>query len=104
MNPRRRPDHVIPRRLQALTADLTSAEAGDVKALHRTRVASRRVREALPIVSDVLAPHSFKKARQKARALTQALGSVRELDVALEVLAHKPTDSDVRRMAVERVR
>lgn len=55
--------------------------AGDAAALHRARVASRRLRELLPLLAS--APG---KARRRVRTLTQALGRVRELDVALQLL------------------
>lgn len=94
----------MPKRLQALVHDLTAAIEGDAKALHRSRVASRRVREALPIVGKALTPDALRKAQRRARALTRALGSVRELDVAMDVLSQRPADTATRRMAVERVR
>ncbi len=97
-------DVLIRQRLEALVRDLPSARAGDIEALHRTRVASRRMREALPFVD--LTSHAVKtgRVRRTARGLTRALGRVRELDVALGILSECSTGTPARRRVVERVR
>lgn len=102
MDPKSRLEAVLPKRLHALVRDLPSAAGGDVEAVHRTRVASRRVREALPIFED----HSgrLRKARRRTRALTRALGAVRELDVALDLLAGRTASSSNGRAALEVLR
>jgi CHAD domain-containing protein len=81
----RRFQQALGRRLRVLDRELPAALDHDAKALHRTRVASRRLREVLPIIeqSAALAPTLHKS---RVRSLTRALGSVRELDVALELL------------------
>jgi CHAD domain-containing protein len=83
----RRFQQALGRRLKVLDQDLPAALEHDAKALHRTRVASRRLREVLPVIeqSVALAP-PFHKRRGDVRRLTRALGGVRELDVALELL------------------
>jgi len=59
----------------------------DVEALHRSRVASRRVREVLPVLHGSEAAGGAPAAlRKRVRQLTRALGGVRELDVALLIL------------------
>jgi CHAD domain-containing protein len=63
---------------------LQGVEKGDVRALHRTRVASRRLREVLPVLaldSDVTA-----KLSSRLRKITSRLGEVREADVLLGVI------------------
>jgi CHAD domain-containing protein len=63
---------------------LHGVEEGDVRAIHRTRVATRRLRELLPILqldSDLAA-----KLGRRLRKITTRLGSVRELDVLLLVI------------------
>jgi CHAD domain-containing protein len=79
---------VLTRRLHALETDLPAALEHDVEALHRSRVASRRLREALPVIgggSDERRRH-VRKTRHLVRDLTRALGGVREIDVALALL------------------
>jgi CHAD domain-containing protein len=73
----------IRQRLGALSRTLPSAHAGDVTAVHQARVATRRLREALPLVAR---GSSLQKHRRRVRRLTRALGPVRELDVALLTL------------------
>ena len=71
-------------RLERFTQALQGVEEGDVRAIHRTRVASRRLREVLPVLqldADVL-----HKLSRRLRKITDRLGTVRELDVLLGVL------------------
>jgi CHAD domain-containing protein len=75
------PAALVTRRTRVLLRQLPAALEGDAAALHRTRVASRRLRELLPLLAT--APG---KARRRVRKLTRALGRVRELDVALQLL------------------
>jgi CHAD domain-containing protein len=74
---------LIRQRLAALTKHLPSARTGDVTAIHQARVATRRLREALPLVAH---GRRARKLTKRIRRLTRALGSVRELDVALLTL------------------
>jgi CHAD domain-containing protein len=78
---------LLRRRARAVLEPLPQALAGDPAALHRARVASRRLREALPVVG--AGPHmtgARRRVQKLAKRLTRALGSVRELDVALQIL------------------
>ena len=59
---------------------MPGAVGGDAEALHQARVASRRIREALPL--EIRPP---RKLMRQVRRITRALGPVRELDVALMV-------------------
>jgi len=76
------------RRLRALTCELPGARAGDVDSVHRLRVASRRLREALPAVGvgRTVQDDRLRRVQRQVRRLTRALGGVRELDVALGLL------------------
>ncbi|HEY3380201.1 MAG TPA: CHAD domain-containing protein [Vicinamibacterales bacterium] len=82
----------LARRLLVLDRDLPAALQFDAEALHRTRVASRRLREVLPALpSDGRnSGNGYERDRRQVRArvrrLTRALGGVRELDVALALL------------------
>jgi CHAD domain-containing protein len=65
-------------------------EAGDGEALHRSRVATRRLREALPLVKG--RGRERRRLRRELRRVTRALGPVRELDVALGLAGALATD------------
>jgi CHAD domain-containing protein len=52
---------------------------GDARALHQTRVASRRLREILPVLQ--VEPDVASRLGRRLRKVTQRLGAVRELDV-----------------------
>jgi CHAD domain-containing protein len=73
----RRPLHLFTRMLHGV-------EEGDVRALHRTRVASRRLRELLPILQ--LDSDLTRKLGRRLRDVTRRLGVVRELDVLSVIL------------------
>ena len=88
-------------RLGALTRALPAAQKGDVESLHQARVATRRLREALPLVAP---GHRQRQLDRKVRGLTRALGPVRELDVALLILDELEAAGDVPRPAVIRLR
>jgi CHAD domain-containing protein len=74
---------LIRQRLGALSRTLPPARAGDVTSVHQARVATRRLREALPLITR---GSSLRKHTRRVRRLTRALGPVRELDVALSTL------------------
>jgi CHAD domain-containing protein len=66
-------------RLERFTRMLHGLPEGDVRALHRTRVASRRLREILPVLE--LDPDVARRLGRRLRKVTERLGVVRELDV-----------------------
>ncbi len=72
---------LLRKRLERFTRLLPGVEQGDVTALHRTRVASRRLRELLPILQ--LDSEIARKLNRRLRKVTAHLGIVRELDVLL---------------------
>jgi CHAD domain-containing protein len=65
--------------------------------VHQARVATRRLREALPLLPD---GKRRRKLERAARRLTRLLGTVRELDVALEMLEEVGREAGVPRAAV----
>jgi CHAD domain-containing protein len=74
-------------RLETLDRDLEGVFDHDVEAVHRTRVASRRIREALPVIgADDRRARDLRRTRATVRQLTRALGGVRELDVSIAIL------------------
>jgi len=69
--------------LNRLTEQMDGAKkAEDVECVHQMRVASRRLRSALPVFKDCF-PKSFKKWRKEIRAVTKVLGAARDLDVQI---------------------
>ena len=71
-------------RLERFSRAIPGVETGDIRAVHRTRVASRRLRELLPTLQ--FEGKSAKLSHQ-VRKLTRRLGSIRETDVMLLLIA-----------------
>jgi CHAD domain-containing protein len=65
---------------------VSGARKGDVTAVHQARVASRRLRELLPVAIWVGPADLARRARIEVRRATQNLGGVRELDVTRGLL------------------
>lgn len=95
---------MLQRQSRALKRQLPGAVKGDDRAVHQARVASRRLRESVPVLSAGLKGSKANKARRKIRRLTGALGMVRELDVALKVVDELRQSGDVPRAAVDELR
>ncbi|HWF84721.1 MAG TPA: CHAD domain-containing protein [Vicinamibacterales bacterium] len=95
--------HVLLRtRLERFTRLLHGLAQGDVNALHRTRVASRRLRELLPILQ--LDHDVADKIGRRLRRVTARLGTVRELDVLLILIDELQESRRHDRPALKRVR
>lgn len=94
-------EYLIRQRVSALRRALPAAREGDVTSLHQARVASRRLRAALPLVAS---GPKVQKATKSVRRLTRALGPVRELDVALLILDELEHSGDVPQSAIDRLR
>jgi CHAD domain-containing protein len=63
---------------------LPGVDKGDERALHRARVASRRLREIVPVLQ--LDADVTRKLSRRLRRITRRLGEVRELDVMLSLV------------------
>jgi CHAD domain-containing protein len=87
MNPQEPPETLWYKQLAALERSWPDVRRGDAEGLHQARVASRRIREALPIVAAGDDPARVRKLGRKVREVTRALGPVRALDVSVTVLA-----------------
>lgn len=83
---------------------MPAAQAGDMRSVHQARVASRRLREALPVLRASVDRHALTRVRDQVREMTRALGPVRELDVALEHLDQIALRNVVSSRALGRVR
>jgi CHAD domain-containing protein len=95
---------LLQRLSRALKRYLPAAIAGNDQGVHQARVTTRRLREAVPVLSTGLTGSKAGKARRKIRRLTRALGSVRELDVTVQLLDELARSPQVSRDAVEDVR
>jgi CHAD domain-containing protein len=73
--------HLLRTRLDRLARSLAQIDDGDARSLHRVRIASRRLRELLPLLE--LHPDRAKKIGRRLRKVTRRLGTVRELDVVM---------------------
>jgi CHAD domain-containing protein len=94
MNARTSYDSLWRKRLDALTAVWPDFLHGQTAGLHKVRVATRRIREALAIVGATASPAKVKKLNRKMRDLTRHLGPIRELDVELGMLEEQPPDNE----------
>src|SRR5687768_12313903 len=95
---------LLERRARALQRYLPAAIRGDHHGVHQARVATRRLREAVPVLTRGVKGARAGKARVQIRRLTRALGTVRELDVTLHLLDELARRADVSRNALEDVR
>lgn len=71
-------------RIDRFMRPLPGIEVGDVRAVHQARVASRRLRELLPVLQ--LDQDAARKLVRRLRKVTRRLGAVRELDVLLPLI------------------
>ena len=92
------------RRARALKRHVAEAVKGDGTGVHQARVASRRLREAVPVLAADVKGSRKGNAQRKIRRLTQALGQVRELDVTLAILDDMAQRETFPRAALEDVR
>lgn len=90
-------------RAKDLARHMAGAIKGDRTSVHQGRVASRRLRESLPVAGRG-AGQAARRARRSFREITRALGPVRELDVALGHLEDGLEGARIPRIAIERVR
>lgn len=78
---------IILQQLNAMVAEIEGVKkAEDIEAVHRMRVATRRLRSAMPIFGPFLAPRRHEEWRKRIRAVTRALGAARDTDVQIEHL------------------
>ena len=88
---------LISQQLNTLSRGLAGARAGDADAIHQSRVATRRLREALPLL---MLGSTGRKVERGVRRLTRALGPLRELDVALITLDELDSSGEVPRAGI----
>src|SRR6202158_2797757 len=71
----------IAAQLRAMTAEHANALAGDVEAIHRLRVATRRLRAGLRMLREVAPGGEAQSTADELAWLCGAIGAVRDLDV-----------------------
>lgn len=93
-------------RLPALAQEIDGVRlAEDIECVHRMRVASRRVRNALALFGDDLPQKQYDMWRVELRRITRVLGAARDTDVQIawvEDFSNQMTDADLR-LGVERL-
>jgi CHAD domain-containing protein len=92
---------LLTKRLKQFTRLLHALGEGDVRALHRTRVASRRLREILPVLQ--LKAEVADRLGRRLKKVTGRLGEVRELDVLAELTAELQKSGEHDPQALRRV-
>jgi CHAD domain-containing protein len=95
---------ILRQRLVTLLTAMPAAQSGDETSVHQARVASRRLREALPVLGARADLHKLGRVDRRVRRITRALGPVRELDVALLLLAELEGKGAASVRAIGRVR
>jgi len=95
---------LLKQRLTTLIDAMPAAQAGDMRSVHQARVATRRLREALPVLRTSVNTQGLRRVKRQVRRMTRALGPVRELDVALLQLDEQSAHSVVSTRALARVR
>lgn len=95
---------LLRQRLVSLLTAMPAAQEGDETSVHQARVASRRLREALPVLGTRADEAALDRVQKRVRRITRALGPVRELDVTLLLLAELEGKEAAPVRAIERVR
>ena len=95
---------LLRQRLVSLLRAMPAAQEGDEISVHQARVASRRLREALPVLGTTADEDALDRAGRRVRRITRALGPVRELDVTLLLLAELEGKGAAPQRGIARVR
>lgn len=95
---------LLRQRLVSLLTAMPAAQEGDETSVHLARVASRRLREALPVLGARADGDALDRAEKRVKRITRALGPVRELDVTLLLLAELEGKGAAPKRAIGRVR
>jgi CHAD domain-containing protein len=95
---------LLKQRLTTMLDAMPAAQSGDTRSVHQARVATRRLREALPVLRSSVNATALTRVRRQVRKMTRALGPVRELDVSLAHLDELAKKDLVSARALSRVR
>ena len=83
--------------LEAFTKEIDGVRAAeDIEYIHRMRVASRRLRAALPLFRSCYPAKNYSRWSEEIREITRALGEARDMDVQIAYLTkyHKRVEKD----------
>jgi len=73
--------------LMAMRAEIDGVhKANDIEAIHRMRVASRRLRTAITLFADYLPARKLRIWQKQLKNTTRSLGAARDTDVQIEIL------------------
>jgi CHAD domain-containing protein len=92
---------LLKKRLRRFTQTFAGLEKGDIVALHRARIASRRLRGLVPLLE--LDSGRARRLSRRLRKITTRLGRVRELDVLLLLIDQLHESRRPHRQALGRV-
>lgn len=81
--------HFLREHVRRLFANLPRAAAGEEEPIHQVRVASRRLRVALPVAACKPAGRRVRRALKRMRVLTRLAGEGRDLDVCAGIFAEE---------------
>lgn len=95
---------ILRQRLISLLTAMPAVQSGDESSVHQARVASRRLRGALPMLNARVDADAVNRVDRRVRKITRALGPVRELDVSLLLLAELEGRGAAPAAAIARVR
>ena len=76
----------LERQLRAFGGHLPGAVDGEIEPLHQCRVATRRLREILPLCAVEVPRAVAARARRRVRRVGRALGPQREIDVSIALV------------------
>jgi CHAD domain-containing protein len=86
----------IHRHMQALMGEIEGVRAAeDIEFVHRMRVATRRLRSALPIFKSCFGTKEYQGWLKQIKAITRALGAARDTDVQIALLEEYAADLTV---------
>jgi CHAD domain-containing protein len=97
---------VLLERLPALAKEFDGALAAeDIEYVHRMRVASRRMRNALALFGDDLPRKHYAVWRDEMRRITKALGAARDTDVQIALVQEflRQDTDEAQRVGIERL-
>lgn len=99
-----RPGQLTRRSVRALLNQWPLALADDIEGIHQVRVASRRLRELVPVLAAGPTDHPSAGLRRDLRSVTRLFGLSRELDVGRQTLTAFGTRAPSHRTAIAIVR
>jgi len=80
---------VVAYHARAIAAEREAAIIGDIEAIHRMRVATRRLRAALKLLNGVLPREVLDTAPRELAKLANVIGAVRDRDVMLQTVQRR---------------